>query len=110
MPHRLYFIPSADWEAFRTGELLQNETAYLCFSPESEDFSQRRVPSKAHLIEIIKGKARFIPCFLDLEQTLFVAPGPILLLDLPDSVAQAYAQAPDEFDLAGCIKEHYGLT
>lgn len=107
MSHRVYFIPTTDWEAFQAGELLKAEASYLCFSPESEDFSRRRVPSKAHFIEVAGGKARFVPSFLDLAKALFIAPEPILLLGLPDSVAEVYAQCPDTFDLAECIKLHY---
>ena len=100
----------SDWNTFRKGELLKNEASYLCFTPTSEDFSGRHVPSQTHFIEVTRGKARFVPSFLDLTTALFIAPEPILLLDLPDSVAETYKQDPDEFDLAQCIRLHYGLT
>ena len=110
MPHQLHFIPLSNWDTFRNGKLLQVEASFLCFTPTAEDFSGRHVPSQTHFIEVNRGKARFVPSFLSLTTALFIAPEPILLLGLPDSVAEIYNQAPDEFDLAECIRQHYGLT
>ena len=108
MAHHVYFIPTTDWESFKANELLKAEASYLCFSVEPEDYSGRRVPSKVHFIEVTKGRARFIPSFLELSKTLFIAPEPILLIGLPASMAKVHAQCPDTFDLFDFIKQHYG--